>query len=82
MKVNQLFIKAKYSKKDKVVYGINKNKKLIPILSVRAWEEIQTLFMISDTKYNYDKAVKYQDKLGKFIADAINEKISTELKNK
>lgn len=42
---------------------------------IRGWGEIHNLF-----KHDYKAAAAFQDELGKFIADAINEKIERDFK--
>jgi hypothetical protein len=42
-----------------------------PIISVRGWGAIQHLFK------TYDESKEFQDELGKFICDAVNEKLKT-----
>lgn len=43
------------------------------VADVRGWGEIQNLFNL-----DMDKAAEFQDKVGKFIAEAINEKLERE----
>ena len=40
------------------------------VADVRGWGELQNLF-----KLDIDKAAEFQDKVGKFIAEAINEEL-------
>lgn len=47
-----------------------KNDQVQLVLDVRGWGAIQNLF-----NHNLDKAAKFQDKVGVFIAEAINEKL-------
>lgn len=53
-------------------YIFDENMKMI--LEIRGWGWIQYLF--KDSK----DAVKFQDEMGKFIAEAINEKLERERK--
>lgn len=53
------------------IWGEDKNGGLQMIAEVRGWGAIQNLFP-NDQK----KAAEFQDELGKFIADAINEKLN------
>lgn len=46
------------------------NIKVNEVLSIRGWGATQHMFK------DYDEAAEFQDELGKFIADAINEKIN------
>ena len=45
------------------------------LADVRGWGHIQNLFSKGNT-IDIEKAAKFQDEIGRFIADAINEKIS------
>ena len=46
------------------------------VADVRGWGELQNLF-----KLDIDKAAEFQDKVGKFIAEAINEKLERDGSN-
>lgn len=50
------------------------------ICQIRGWGAIQQLFRNRQGKINHKEGEKFQDKLGKFIAEAINEKIERESK--
>lgn len=52
------------------IWGVDKNSNYQMIAEIRGWGAIQQLFK------NEQDAAKFQDSMGKFIADAINEKIS------
>lgn len=43
------------------------------VADVRGWGEMLNLFNL-----DYDKAAEFQDRVGKFIAEAINEKLERE----
>ena len=45
------------------------------VADVRGWSEIQNLFNL-----DRDKAAQFHDEIGKFIAEAINEKLERESK--
>jgi hypothetical protein len=49
----------------------NESEKEIPVISVRGWGAIQHLFK------SYEEQEAFQDELGIFIQDAINEKLKT-----
>jgi len=51
------------------IWGIDKHSNYTPIAEVRGWGAIRHLFK------DENDAAKFQDDLGKFIAEAINEKI-------
>lgn len=64
--------KAKYDEWGQYVWGVDKAGGKM-IANVRAWGAIQNIFGCKVAKST--EAVKFQDELGQFIADAINEKI-------
>lgn len=58
------------------IWAIEKTKDadyLHHVADVRGWSELQNLFEL-----DMNKASEFQDKIGNFIADAINEKIQRE----
>jgi hypothetical protein len=63
--------KAKYDDHGQMIWGYKGNdiQKLLDI-SVRGWGAIQHLFK------DQEEAAKFQDELGEWIADAINQKIN------
>lgn len=60
---------AKYCKLSSSVFCINKDGSTQHILDIRGWGKIQNLF-----KGDLNKSVKFLDKFGQWLADAINEK--------
>ena len=50
------------------------------IAEVRGYGAIQNLFLSKNKGCDFDKADQFQDDLGKFIAEAITEKIERECK--
>lgn len=54
------------------IWGVDKNSNYQMIAEVRGWGAIQQLF-----KHEIEAAV-FQDKIGQFIAEAINEKLERE----
>jgi hypothetical protein len=50
------------------------------LAEMRGWGKIQKMFFNSNSEVDLVKAAEYQDKIGKFIAEAINEKIKNESK--
>ena len=50
------------------------------IAEIRGWGAIQNLFKNKNGSIDFKKAEKYQDDLGKWIAEAINEKLEREAK--
>jgi hypothetical protein len=56
------------------IWGVDKNGGHQMIAEVRGWGAIQNLFKTEQ------EAAEFQDNLGRFIADAINEKLSDKTK--
>lgn len=52
------------------------------ILEMRGWGRIQNMFKDKKGDINEEEAGKFQDEVGTWIAEAINEKIKRELNNK
>ena len=52
-----------------LIWGNPKNDELVHLLDVGGWGAIQNMFPTQE------EAMKFQDKIGEFIVDAINEKI-------
>jgi hypothetical protein len=46
------------------------------IADIRGWGNIQYLFPKPEGGLDFDKAAEFQDSIGEFIADAINEKLA------
>ncbi len=79
MKVTDFIgVKAKYDEDGQFIWGVDKEDRLQKIADLRGWGAIQNLFKISATKYDTDKAAKFQDDLGEWIVAAINEKMERE----
>ena len=67
--------KATYFEDGTQIFGENEKGELQMILDVRGWGAIQNLF-----KGNAQKAADFQDELGAWFVDAINEKLERERK--
>jgi hypothetical protein len=79
MKVTDFIgVKAQYDEDGQFIWGVDKEDRLQKIADLRGWGAIQNLFKTSETKYDADKAAKFQDDLGQWIVDAINEKLERE----
>lgn len=67
----------------KVVYDKGSNMFFVNgeqmVLDMRGWGHIQNMFK-EGQKYDLDAAAEYQDRIGEFIAEAINEKMEREFK--
>jgi hypothetical protein len=59
------------------IFGTNEGKDqgMQLIAEVRGWGAIQNLFKIKNGEIDFDTAAQFQDEMGKFIAEAIQEKI-------
>jgi hypothetical protein len=69
--------KVEYDKFGGQYFWIKSKKGGLQMLAeMRGWGGIQKLFRLEDL--SLDEAEKYQDMLGDFIAEAINEKIERE----
>jgi hypothetical protein len=62
---------AKFDNMGQYIWGVDKQGGMQMVAQVRGWGAIQNLF--KDQK----EAAKFQDDLGQFIADAINEKLNS-----
>ena len=64
--------KATYDEWGQIIWG-HKGEDMQMLLDLRGWGAIQQLFK------DQDKAANFQDELGQWIAEAINEKLQKEL---
>jgi hypothetical protein len=63
-----------------IIWGIQDNGNFQHLLdiNVRGWGAIQNYFKSKNGSINFESAEKFQDAVGKFIAEAINEKVKRE----
>lgn len=66
--------KVWYDDHGQMIFGESKNGDQL-IVDVRGWGAIQNAFKTPSGELDLDKAVKFQDDLGKFVTEAINEKL-------
>jgi hypothetical protein len=66
--------KVKYDNEGQQIHGIDARGGMQLLLDLRGWGAIQNLFN-KGGKIEFDKAYILQDKLGEWIADAINQKL-------
>ena len=59
------------------IWGIDSDGCQQMIAEVRGYGAIQNLFMDKKGKCDFEKADQFQDELGRFIAEAITEKIKS-----
>lgn len=70
--------KAVYDEDGQFIWGVEKNGGYQKIADLRGWGAIQNLFKNPNGTIDEAAAMKYQDDLGKWIVDAINEKLERE----
>ena len=73
--------KATYDERGQTIWGVSKEGLYQKIGDVRGWGAIRNMFLTPDGLVNEDKASSFQDELGKWIVDAINEKLQREANN-
>jgi hypothetical protein len=79
MKVTDFIgVKATYDEHGQTIWGVSKDGEYQKIADVRGWGAIQNLFKAPASSIDEDKAASFQDELGKWIVDAINEKLKRE----
>ena len=66
--------KAKYDKNGQMIWGVKGESHQL-IADVRGWGAIQNLFKNRNGKVDYESAEKFQDELGEWITQAINDKL-------
>jgi hypothetical protein len=67
-----------YDQNGTYIWGIDKRNNPQMIAEVRGYGAIQNLFIDKKTGLDVDAANNFQDEVGKFIAEAINEKLKRE----
>lgn len=79
MKVNK-FIGEKviYDEYGQYIWGVDKDGGHKKIADLRGYGEIQHLFKTKDGLIDNKKAASFQDEIGRWIVDAINEKLKQE----
>jgi hypothetical protein len=70
--------KAKYDQMGQMIFGVAKDGNQQLLADLRGWGAIQNLFMDKSGKLDSKKAETFQDELGQWIVDAINEKLERE----
>jgi hypothetical protein len=61
-------------------FFIKSNKGDVMLAEIRGWGHIQNMFRNKSGIIEFDEAGKFQDEVGFWIAEAINEKMKKELK--
>lgn len=67
--------KVTYDNEGQYFWAEQKNGGVQMLGELRGWGHIQNMFVLKG-KYDLELAGKFQDELGQFVADAINEKIN------
>lgn len=78
MKPSDFIVKAVYDKDGQFIWGVQKDGHHQKVADIRGWGAIQHLFENRDGTIDEEAAMKCQDDLGKWIVDAINEKLERE----
>jgi hypothetical protein len=68
-------VKAKYDEEGQFIWGINKEGEYQHLADLRGWGAIQNLFINKDKSIDLDAAAIFQDEFGRWIVEAINEKL-------
>jgi hypothetical protein len=69
---------AKYDQMGQMIFGVQSDGNNQLLADLRGWGAIQNLFMIKGGQIDTEKAENFQDELGQWIVDAINEKLERE----
>jgi len=79
MKVTDFIgVKATYDNYGQYIWGVDKEGGHQKLADLRGWGAIQNLFKTDTDLIDIDKASIFQDEVGKWIVDAINEKLARE----
>lgn len=70
--------KAFYDREAQMIFGVRADKGTQLLADVRGWGAIQNLFKNPDETIDLEKASEFQDALGEWLAEAINEKLQRE----
>ena len=73
-KIKEFIGKATYGDHLQMIFGVQKSGHHQKLADLRGWGAIQNLF-IKYGKLDVNKAKEFQDALGQWIVDAINEKL-------
>jgi hypothetical protein len=71
--------KAIYDNYGQFIWGIEKDGGHQKLADLRGWGAIQNLFINKDKTIDLDAAESFQDEVGRWIVEAINEKLEREL---
>lgn len=79
MNIKDFIGKATYDNCGQFIWGVGDDGEHQKLADLRGWGAIQNLFKTKDGKVDTDEAARFQDELGKWIVDAINEKIERDV---
>ena len=71
-------VKATYDEHGQYIWGVDKDGGHQKLADLRGWGAIQNLFKTKDGLIDEEKAESFQDELGRWLVDAINEKLERE----
>ena len=75
MTIKEWLSNVQYDKYGTHIWNVEQNNGMQMIAVVRGWGAIQNLFKTEE------EASKFQDEVGEFIAEAINEKVKRDFKS-
>jgi hypothetical protein len=67
--------KVIYRKSGQSIYSVNDKDEVHLVADVRGWGYILNLFRDKNGVIDFDKASEFQDEVGVWLAEAINEKL-------
>ena len=80
MKVTDFIgVKAIYDEYGQYIWAVDKDGGHQKLADLRGWGAIQSLFKTKKGLVDEEKAASFQDELGRWLVDAINEKLEREL---
>jgi hypothetical protein len=71
-------VKATYDEYGQFIWGVDKDGGHQKLADLRGWGAIQNLFINKDKTIDLDAAASFQDEFGRWIVEAINEKLERE----
>lgn len=79
MKVTDFIgVKATYDDYGQYIWAVDKDGGYQKLADLRGWGAIQNLFETKKGLIDEEKAASFQDELGRWLVDAINEKLERE----
>ena len=79
MKVTDFIgVKATYDEHGQYIWGVDKKGGYQKLADLRGWGAIQNIFKTKGGLIDEEKAASFQDELGRWLVDAINEKLERE----